>query len=90
MKQGKIIFRSPELAIVREVSNHYPYWAHWCRHDKSDVVFAVDPVRKSFRAFRKVALIKNEESLLARMISNDQYFDIYVPMRTTVDSGFDD
>ena len=91
MKQGKIIFKSPELAIVREVSNHYPYWAHWSRREKSEVVWAVDPVRRTFRTYRKVRIVKDENSLLARMFGeNDKYYDIYVRTKSTVDNGSDD
>lgn len=91
MKQEKVIFRSKELAIVHELPNRYPYWQHWSRKEKPDVVWAVDGKRRTFRTYRKVRIVKDENSLLARMFGeNDKYYDIYVRTKSTVDSGSDD
>ena len=87
MKQPQIIYKTKDLAIVRELPNHAQYWQHWPRKDKSDMVWVVDGQHHTFRAYRKVRIVKDESSLLARMFGErDQYYDIYVPLRTTVDN----
>lgn len=87
MKQEKVIFKSKELAIVHELPNRYAYWQHWAREEKSDMVLVVDGKNRTARAFRKVKMVKNENSLLARMIgeTRTQYFDLYVPVHVTTE-----
>lgn len=83
----KIIYKTKELAIVNELPNRYAYWQHWTREEKSDMVLVVDGKHRTARAFRKVKMVKNENSLLARMIgeTRTQYFDLYVPVHVTTE-----
>lgn len=82
----KIIYKTKELAIVNELPNRYAYWQHWSRSEKSDMVIVLDAKNCTARAFHKVRIVKNENSLLALMFGEKtEYYDLYVPVRVTTE-----
>lgn len=77
-KFNKILFRNEHIAIVRHLPNKpdIHYWDFWEPADKPLYVIAVGDSMIDFEVYRRVALISNPMSLVARMFP-ERYWQTY-------------